>query len=233
MKRIATMAAVAVLALLLALPLGGAAAQDDAAPSVNVPPAFLFGNAMSDGLPVPEGTPIVAMAGEEEVGSAMAMMGGEFELTLMQPSGTDGMVTFMIGDRMAGESYEWMSGGRVIMDLNADLSMSPAAGEGAEGKVGPRGPAGPPGVPGPSGADGRDGVDGRDGADGQDGADGADGQDGVQGVQGPQGEPGNTGPAGPIGPQGGPSPMGIIALIVAIVAAVIGVAAIIMGRRTA
>ena len=232
MKRIATTAVAAVVALLLALPLGLAAAQDGA-PSVNVPPAFLFGKAMSDGLPVPEGTEIIAMAGEEEVGSAMAMMGGGFELTLMQPSGAEGMVTFMIGDRMAGESYEWMSGGREIMNLNADLGMTPATGEPGESRPGPRGPAGPPGVPGPAGADGSDGAMGPAGSAGPAGPAGADGAQGPQGAAGPQGPPGPAGPAGQVGPAGGASSMGIIALIIAIVAAVIGVAAIIMGRRTA
>ena len=65
MKRIGAMAAVALIALLIALPLGLVAAQGDA-PRANVPPAFIFGNAMADGLPVPEGTMIVAMAGDEE-----------------------------------------------------------------------------------------------------------------------------------------------------------------------
>ena len=85
MKRIGAMAAVALIALLIALPLGLVAAQGDAPQQANVPPAFIFGNAMADGLPVPEGTMIVAMAGDEKIGSAMAMQGGGFELQLMQP----------------------------------------------------------------------------------------------------------------------------------------------------
>ena len=48
MKRIGAMAAVALVALLIALPLGLVAAQGDA-PRANVPPAFIFGNAMADG----------------------------------------------------------------------------------------------------------------------------------------------------------------------------------------
>ena len=48
------MAAVALIALLIALPLGLVAAQGDA-PQANVPPAFIFGNAMADGIPVPGG----------------------------------------------------------------------------------------------------------------------------------------------------------------------------------
>ena len=122
MKRIGAMAAVALIALLVALPLGLVAAQDDA-PRANVPPAFFFGYAMADGLPVPEGTMIVAMAGDEKIGSAMAMVrSGHYELELMQPMDMDSMVTFMIGERMVDYEYTWMSGDRMIMDLAADLS---------------------------------------------------------------------------------------------------------------
>ena len=226
MKRIGAMAAVALIALLIALPLGLVAAQGDA-PRANVPPAFIFGNAMADGLPVPEGTMIVAMAGDEKIGSAMAMQGGGFELQLMQPMEMDAMVTFMIGERMVGYEYTWMSGDRMIMDLAADLAVQ--GGEGGRGATGSPGAAGPPGVPGPAGSDGGDGRDGRDGAAGGDGPPGAQGE---QGIAGPPGGPGAQGPAGVIGPAGSGDSMGIIALIVAIVAVIIAIGAIVMGRRT-
>lgn len=224
MKRIGAMAAVALIALLVALPLGLVAAQGDA-PRANVPPAFMFGYAMADGLPVPEGTMIVAMAGDEKIGSATAMQGGHYELQLMQPADMDSMVTFMIGERMVEYEYTWMSGDRMIMDLSADL----AAQDGSQGPPGPAGASGPPGVPGPSGADGADGRDGRDGAAG---AGGPPGPQGEQGIAGPPGPPGPGGPAGEIGPAGSGGSMGIIALIVAIVAVIIGIVAIVMGRRT-
>ena len=226
MKRIGAMAAVALIALLIALPLGLVAAQGDA-PRANVPPAFIFGNAMADGLPVPEGTMIVAMAGDEKIGSAMAMQGGGFELQLMQPMEMDAMVTFMIGERMVGYEYTWMSGDRMIMDLAADLAVQ--GGEGSRGATGSPGAAGPPGVPGPAGSDGGDGRDGRDGAAGADGPPGAQGE---QGIAGPPGGPGPQGPVGTIGPSGSAGSMGIIALIVAIVAVIIAIGAIVMGRRT-
>ena len=226
MKRIGAMAAVALIALLIALPLGLVAAQGDA-PRANVPPAFIFGNAMADGLPVPEGTMIVAMAGDEKIGSAMAMQGGGFELQLMQPMEMDAMVTFMIGERMVGYEYTWMSGDRMIMDLSADLAVQ--GGEGSMGATGSPGAAGPPGVPGPAGSDGGDGRDGRDGAAG---ADGPPGPQGEQGIAGPPGGPGAQGPVGTIGPAGSGDSMGIIALIVAIVAVIIAIGAIVMGRRT-
>ena len=224
MKRIGAMAAVALIALLVALPLGLVAAQGDA-PRANVPPAFMFGYAMADGLPVPEGTMIVAMAGDEKIGSATAMQGGHYELQLMQPMDMDAMVTFMIGERMVDYEYTWMSGDRMVMDLSADL----AGQDGAMGPAGPAGAAGPPGVPGPSGADGADGRDGRDGAAG---AGGPPGPQGEQGIAGPPGPPGAQGPAGSIGPSGSAGSMGIIALIVAIVAVIIAIVAIVMGRRT-
>ena len=226
MKRIGAMAAVALIALLIALPLGLVAAQGDA-PRANVPPAFIFGNAMADGLPVPEGTMIVAMAGDEKIGSAMAMQGGGFELQLMQPMEMDAMVTFMIGERMVEYEYTWMSGDRMIMDLAADLAVQ--GGEGGRGPAGSAGSAGPPGVPGVAGADGAAGRDGRDGAAGGDGAVGPQGE---QGIAGPPGGPGAQGPPGVIGPAGSGGSMGIIALIVAIVAVIIAIGAIIMGRRT-
>ena len=227
MKRIGAMAAVALIALLIALPLGLVAAQGDA-PRANVPPAFMFGYAMADGLPVPEGTMVVAMAGDEKIGSTTTMMGGHYELQLMQPMDMDAMVTFMIGERMVDYEYTWMSGDRMIMDLSADL----AGQDGAMGPAGPAGAAGPPGVPGPSGADGADGADGRDGRDGAAGAGGPPGPQGEQGIAGPPGPPGPQGPAGSIGPSGSAGSMGIIALIVAIVAVIVAIVAIVMGRRT-
>ena len=224
MKRIGAMAAVALIALLIALPLGLVAAQGDA-PRANVPPAFIFGYAMADGLPVPEGTMVVAMAGDEKIGSATTMMGGHYELQLMQPMDMDSMVTFMVGERMVDYEYTWMSGDRMIMDLSADLSAQ----DGQMGPPGPSGAAGPPGVPGPGGSDGADGRDGRDGAAG---AGGPPGPQGEQGIAGPPGPPGPQGPAGTIGPSGSAGSMGIIALIVAIVAVIIAIVAIVMGRRT-
>ena len=234
MKRIGAMAAVALIALLIALPLGLVAAQGDA-PRANVPPAFIFGNAMADGLPVPEGTTIRAMAGDEKIGSTTAMQGGEFELRLMQPMDTDAMVTFMIGERMVDylmldermvEEYMWESGDRYA---EAVLSADLAAQDGSMGPPGADGAAGPPGVPGVAGADGAAGRDGRDGAAGADGPPGAQGE---QGIAGPPGGPGAQGPAGVIGPAGSGGSMGIIALIVAIVAVIIAIGAIVMGRRT-
>ena len=234
MKRIGALAAAGLIALLLALPLGLVWAQDGA-PSANLPPAFLFGTAMADGLPVGKGTMIVAMAGDQKVGSTMVMDQGKFgPLELMQPSGGENMVSFMVGDRTSEYMYEWMSGGREIVMLDANLSGSTTVM--IEPEAGPAGPAGPPGVPGPAGKDGAAGPAGSQGpagSTGPAGAAGADGAQGPQGVAGPPGPPGASGPAGAVGPAGAPSSMGIIALIVAIVAAIIAVVAVVMARRPA
>ena len=212
MKRIGVMAATAMIALLLALPLGLVMAQDG--DTGNRPPATLFGTAMADGFPVPPGTMIVAMVGDEKVGSTEVMAEGMFgPLTMMSPSGDDMMVSFMVGERMSDYMFEWMSGGAEVVMINANLVPDDTTMEGMRGAAGPRGAAGAAGSEGPQGAQGTQGEAGPAGADGADGAAGA------------------AGPAGEVGPSGPTGSLGIIALIVAIVAAVIAVVGIIMGRR--
>ena len=224
MKRIGVMAATAMIALLLALPLGLAMAQDGN--SGNVPPANLFGTAMADGFAVPPGTMIVAMVGDEKIGSTEVMEGGKFgPLTLMAPSGDDMMVSFMVGERMSDYMYDWMSGGaEAMVMINANLVPDDSAMEGMTGPAGPRGAAGSAGAMGPEGAMGSEGAQGAQGTQGEPGVAGANGADGTEGA---------AGPAGTVGPPGPTGSLGIIALIVAIVAAIIAVAAIIMGRRQA
>ena len=227
MKRIGVMAATAMIALLLALPLGLAMAQDGN--SGNVPPATLFGTAMADGFEVPPGTMIVAMVGDEKIGSTEVMADGMFgPLTLMAPSGDDMMVSFMVGERMSDYMYDWMSGGaEAMVMINANLVPDASAMEGMTGPAGARGAAGSAGAMGPEGAMGSEG------APGAQGAQGTQGEPGVAGANGADGTEGAAGPAGEVGPPGPTGSLGIIALIVAIVAAVIAVAAIIMGRRQA
>ena len=223
MKRIGAMAATAMIALLLALPLGLAMAQDGN--SGNVPPATLFGTAMADGFPVPPGTMIVAMVGDEKVGSTEVMAEGMFgPLTMMSPSGDDMMVSFMVGERMSDYMFEWMSGGAEVVMINANLVPDDTTMEGMRGAAGAAGPRGAAGAMGPEGAMGSEGAQGAQGTQGEPGVAGADGSDGTEGA---------AGPAGTVGPPGPTGSMGIIALIVAIVAAIIAVAAIIMGRRQA
>ena len=221
MKRIGVMAAAAMIALLLALPLGLAMAQDGN--SGNVPPATLYGTAMADGFPVPMGTMIVAMVGDEKVGSTEVMADGMFgPLTLMAPSGDDMMVSFMVGERMSDYMFEWMSGGAEVVMIDADLVPDASAMEGMPGPTGARGSAGPAGAMGPEGAMGSEGAQGAQGTQGEPGVAGADGADGTEGA---------AGPAGAVGPSGPTGSLGIIALIVAIIAAIIAVGAIILGRR--
>ena len=221
MKRIGVMAATAMIALLLALPLGLAMAQDGN--SGNVPPATLYGTAMADGFPVPMGTMIVAMVGDEKVGSTEVMADGMFgPLTMMSPSGDDMMVSFMVGERMSDYMFEWMSGGAEVVMIDADLVPDASAMEGMPGPAGARGSAGPAGAMGPEGAMGSEGAQGAQGTQGEPGVAGADGADGTEGA---------AGPAGVVGPSGPTGSLGIIALIVAIIAAIIAVGAIILGRR--
>ena len=223
MKRIGVMAATAMIALLLALPLGLAMAQDGN--SGNVPPATLFGTAMADGFAVPPGTMIVAMVGDEKVGSTEVMADGKFgPLTLIAPSGDDMMVSFMVGERMSDYMYDWMSGGaEAMVMINANLVPDDASAmEGMPGPAGARGSAGPAGAMGPEGAMGSEGAQGAQGTQGEPGVAGADGADGTEGA---------AGPAGAVGPSGPTGSLGIIALIVAIIAAIIAVGAIILGRR--
>ena len=225
MKRIGVMAATAMIALLLALPLGLAIAQDgDTGPR---PPATLFGTAMADGFAVPMGTMIVAMVGDEKIGSTEVMANGKFgPFELMAPSGEDMMVSFMVGERMSDYMYEWMSGGAEAMAMiNANLVPSDETMEGMMGPEGAMGPAGPAGAAGVMGADGSMGSEGAQGAQGTQGEAGSAGANGADGTEGA------AGPAGGVGPPGPTGSMGIIALIVAIVAAIVAVAAIIMGRR--
>ena len=219
MKRIGAMAAVALIALLLALPVGAAMAQDGGPTAGNLPPATLFGMVTADGLPVPEGTMITAMVGDEKIGSTMVMPGGSFgPLEMMRPSGDDMMVTFMVGDRMSTFTYDWMSGSVDNEMITANLADD----AGAMGPAGMDGAAGAAGVAGPKGDSG---------APGEQGAPGAQGPAGEPGMAGADGAAGGQGSQGPVGGAGAAGSMGIIALIVAIVAAVIGVIAIIMGRR--
>ena len=221
MKRIGVMAATAMIALLLALPLGLVMAQEG--DTGNRPPATLFGTAMADGFPVPPGTMIVAMVGDEKVGSTEVMAEGMFgPLTMMSPSGDDMMVSFMVGERMSDYMFEWMSGGAEVVMINANLVPDDTTMEGMRGAAGPRGAAGAAGAAGADGAAGSEGPQGAQGTQGEAGPAGADGADGAAGAAGPAGEVGPSGPTGSLG---------IIALIVAIVAAVIAVVGIIMGRR--
>ena len=165
MKRIGVMAATAMIALLLALPLGLAMAQDGN--SGNVPPATLFGTAMADGFAVPPGTMIVAMVGDEKVGSTEVMADGNFgPLTMMAPSGDDMMVSFMVGERMSDYMFEWMSGGAEVVMINANLVPDDTTMEGMTGPAGPRGAAGSAGAMGPRGRDGFRGRAGRAGRPG-------------------------------------------------------------------
>ena len=122
MKRIGAMAAVALIALLIALPLWAWLRLKVMRHGPMCRPPSSLATRWPTAFPCLKGTMIVAMSGDEKIGSAMAMSGGHYELELMQPMDMDSMVTFMIGERMVDYEYTWMSGDRMIMDLSADLS---------------------------------------------------------------------------------------------------------------
>ena len=125
MKRFGEIAAAALIALLLALPLGPVSAQGGAPCAYGLPiPAFLFGTAMADGRPVEEGAVIVAMVGDELIGYAIVLENGEFgPLELKPPTSCETTVTFHLGARASSYTYEWMSGGREIIMLDFNRNM--------------------------------------------------------------------------------------------------------------
>ena len=111
----------AVVALLLALPVA-VLAQGEGQPSR---PATFAGTAMVDGEAVADGTMVVAMIGDEKVGSAMTM-DGKYALIIppnpmMDYMGKD--VMFMIGKLETPETAMWKSDGDEMVDLTADMTM--------------------------------------------------------------------------------------------------------------
>ena len=121
MKRFRAKATLALLALLLAFPLVQVVAQDGSQPTSS--PAFIFGTAIiDDGNPVPAGTVVVAMAGDDEIGSTTTMEGGGYELQLVGGN----LVFFMVGNCIAyieGQGFEITiaSGARKILTLHVAL----------------------------------------------------------------------------------------------------------------
>ena len=111
----------AVVALLLALPVA-VLAQGDGQPAR---PAVFAGTAMVDGEKVADGTMVVAMIGDEKVGSAMTM-DSMYALTIPQNpmmDYTDKDIMFMIGKLESPETAMWKPDGGGELNLTADMSM--------------------------------------------------------------------------------------------------------------
>ena len=111
----------AVVALLLALPVA-VLAQGDGQPAR---PAVFAGTAMVDGEKVADGTMVVAMIGDDKVGSAMTM-DSMYALTIPQNpmmDYSDKDITFMIGKLESPETAMWKPDGGGELDLTADMNM--------------------------------------------------------------------------------------------------------------
>ena len=238
MTKTRVLALLSVIALLAALPLSVAFAQQ-----VPERPNLVVGMAMLDGQTPPDGTMVVAMVeteteGEDgemmmemmELGMANVMADGSFVLKADDSGGK--MVMFSLS-RMGedGETmkYEAMSdpgevmtvGGAddLMVDLEATTGMVPPTRTPVQVTESQRGPRGPQGLVGEAGAAGEAGPAGSAGARGavgpagSAGADGAPGAAGSAGARGPAGSAGadgadGTGSAGARGPGGSAGPAG-------------------------
>ena len=209
---------VVALALLFVLPYANVSAQ---APVL--PPAIVAGYAFLDGVPVPPGTPVVAVQGSTVLDSGVTREGGRFGPLQVPkpPSGND--VYFVVGNFQAVERFQWASGAREAgLNLNArseatsptppvarpSPSSTQVPSQPASGGVGVPGEQGPPGPPGPPGPQGEQGVAGPPGPPGSQGEQGVAGERGPQGEEGPRGRSGESG--------GGSGPYALIAAVIAI-----------------
>ena len=225
MTKTKIVALLSVLALLASLPLTVALAQGA--------PYLVIGSAMLDDEPAMMGTMVVAMVGEEKVGSGEVFNEmGQYRLYI--DGGGQGdtvMISLMMGDDeyMAmtdadvmigspGASAEGMVGLMAYSGDAPDPTAIPAptltaaqeraAMRGPSGLRGAQGEAGPAGADGADGAVGASGPAGADGSDGSDGSDGADGARGSAGSAGADGSDGSDGSNGARGSAGSAGPAG-------------------------
>ena len=141
MTKTKIVALLSVVALLASLPLTVVLAQQPPAP-----PFRVVGTAMIDGEKAAEGTMVVAMVGDMEVGMDTVGMGGMF--MALDIEGEDGaMVSFMLkmGEGDMAMEYEAMSNMEVMIGTPS-MPIMLEAGEGM--MVGP--PAMPGETPGPA-----------------------------------------------------------------------------------
>ena len=82
------------------------------------PPQVLLGTASLNGRLVPPGTSITAWDADEEIGAAIARLGGRYTLLIFRSTGP---ITFKIGGRDADQTFtDWTSGSRTRgFDLTA------------------------------------------------------------------------------------------------------------------
>ena len=221
-------ALLSIIALLASLPLSVALAQQ--------PPFRVLGTAMLDGQPAMEGTMVVAMVGDEKIGTGTVGMDGMFQVDL--DGEMESMVMFslmMMGEGEDAMAMEYMAASDqdVMVGMKGDIkgpimlsaytseelqpTATPTAEEmmeamrgprGARGAQGPQGDPGPQGEPGAPGEQGPAGPPGPAGAAGADGSDGAPGRAGAAGSDGDDGDDGSDGAVGPQGETGAAGPAG-------------------------
>ena len=224
MTKTKIVALLSVLALLASLPLTVALAQGA--------PYLVIGSAMLDDEPAMMGTMVVAMVGEEKVGSGEVFDAmGHYRLLIDGGGmGDTLMISLMMGEGDEAMEYMAMTDEDVMIGMSGDARMAdlmaysgeqpdPAATpaptltaaqeraamrgpSGLKGAAGEQGAAGEPGAAGADGAAGARGSAGADGSDGSDGADGARGPAGADGSDGSDGSNGAHGGAGSVGPAG-------------------------------
>ena len=214
-------ALLSVLALLASLPLTVALAQGA--------PYLVIGTAMVDDEPAMMGTMVVAMVGDEKVGSGEVFDAmGHYRLLIGDGNpGDTVMISLMMGEGDEMMTYTASTDGDVMIGASGESKMADLmaySGEQPAPTAMPRPTRTteqmidervrsavaaavrnievPAGEPGPAGADGADGDDGDDGATGARGAPGADGSDGADGSNGSDGSDGSVGPAGSDGSDG-------------------------------
>ena len=210
MTKTKIVALLSVLALLASLPLTVALAQGS--------PYLVIGSAMLDDEPAMMGTMVVAMVGEEKVGSGEVFDAmGRYRLLIDGGGvGDTVMISLMMGDDeyMAmtdadvmigspGASAEGMVGLMAYSGDAPDPAATPAPTlTAAQERAALRGPSGLQGLQGEAGEAGEAGADGADGTDGSAGADGSDGEDGAAGARGSAGADGSDGFDGSDGSDG-------------------------------
>ena len=195
-------ALLSILALLAALPLTVALAQEGGEEGASAPsgppvlPYSVVGSVMLDGQAAPDGSMVVAMVGDEEM--SVPVMDGKYKLDISDGTAGD-MVTFTL--MVPGEMGE---DGEAGESMTYEVASRNAAGSALEVMVGTPGnivlanlmaystaQARPTAVP-PT----------RTPAQERAALRGPQGPRGERGEQGEQGEPGPAGPAGPAGPEG-------------------------------
>ena len=217
-------ALLSVLALLASLPLTVALAQGA--------PYLVIGTAMVDDEPAMMGTMVVAMVGDEKVGSGEVFDAmGHYRLLIGDGNpGDTVMISLMMGEGDEMMEYMASTDGDVMIGASGESKMADLmaySGEQPAPTAMPRPtrtmeqmidervrssvaaavrnievPAGEPGAAGADGADGDDGSDGAAGARGPAGPAGADGDDGSDGARGAAGADGSNGSDGSDGSDG-------------------------------